>query len=49
MPLGDKCVQLLPMHAITVCDRVLYPFGKGKVSSLKVITDSDDIEIEVFG
>ena len=26
-----------------------YPFGKGKVSSLKVIMNSDNLEIEVFG
>ena len=46
MALGDKCVQLLHMHAITGCDSVSYPFGKGKVSSLKVIIDSDDLEIK---
>ena len=49
MALGDKCVQLLPMHAITGCDTVSYPFGKGKVSSLKAIMDSDHVEIELFG
>ena len=49
MALGDTCVQLLPMHAVTGCDSVLYPFGKGKVPSWKVIMDSDDLEIEVFG
>ena len=49
MALRDKCVQLLPMHAITGCDTVSYPFGKGKVSSLKVIMDSDHLEIELFG
>ena len=49
MALGDKCVQLLPMHAITGCDTVSYTFGKGKVSSLKVIMDSDHLEIELFG
>ena len=49
MALGDKYVQLLPMHAITGCDTVSYTFGKGKVSSLKVIMDSDHLEIELFG
>ena len=49
MTLGDKCVQRLPMHAITGCDSVSYPFGKDKVSSLKVIMDSHDLDIEVFG
>ena len=48
MALGDKCFQLLPMHAITVCESVSYPFGKDKVSSLKVIMDSDNRDIEVF-
>ena len=45
MTLGDKCVQLMPMHAITGCYSVSCPFGKGKVSSLKAIMDSDDHEI----
>ena len=48
MALGDKCVQLLHMHAITGCDTVSYTFGKGKVSSLKVIMDSDHLEIELY-
>ena len=49
LALGDKCVHLLPMHAITGCDTVSYTFGKGKVSSLKLIMDSDHLEIELFG
>ena len=49
MALGDKCIEPLPMHVITGCDSVSYPFGKGKVSSLKVIMNSDNLEIEVFG
>ena len=49
MTLGDKCVQSLPMHDIKGCDSVWYPFGKGKVSSLKVIMDSHDLDIEAFG
>ena len=28
MALGDKCIQRLPIHAITGCDSVSYPFGK---------------------
>ena len=43
MALGEKCVQLLHMHAITGCDSMSYPFGKGKVSSLKVIRDSKNL------
>ena len=40
MALGDKR---------TGCDSVSYPFGKGMVSSLKLIMDSDNLEIELFG
>ena len=49
MALGDKCIQRLHMHAITGCDSVSYLFGKGKVPSLKVIMDYDNLEIELFG
>ena len=49
MTLGHKLFQRLPIHAITGCDSVSYLFGKDKVSPLKVIMDSDYLEIEVFG
>ena len=28
-----KCSDLLPVHALSECDRVSYPYGKGNVSS----------------
>lgn len=36
--LGDTlCSQLLGAHAISGCDTVSYPFGKGKISALKIL------------
>ena len=32
-----KCSQLLGLHALSGCDTVSYPFGKGKPSALKVL------------
>ena len=29
--LGNKCSDLLPVHALSECDIVSYPYGKGKV------------------
>ena len=34
------------MHAITSRERVSYPFGKSKVSSLKIIMYSDGLELK---
>ena len=34
--LGDKCRGLLGMHALSGCDTVSYPNGRGKVSALRV-------------
>ena len=34
--LGDPCADLLAMHALTGCDNVSYPFGKGKVNGIKI-------------
>lgn len=40
--LGDRvCSQLLGAHAITGCDTVSYPFGKGKASVLKTLKAGD--------
>jgi hypothetical protein len=39
--LGDKCGQLLGMHALSGCDTVSYPCYKGKKSALKVLGNSD--------
>ncbi len=38
--LSDKCQGLLGMHALSGCDTVSYPCGKGKVSALKVLQES---------
>ena len=35
--LGDSCANLLAMHALTGCDTVSYPFGKGKVNAIKIL------------
>ena len=32
-----KCSQLLGIHALSGCDTVSYPFGKGKLSALKLL------------
>ena len=39
--LGDKCGQLPGMHALSGCDTVSYPYGKGKKSALKVQMNND--------
>ena len=35
--LRDPCANLLLMHALTGCDSVSYPFGKGKVNAIKIL------------
>ena len=32
--LGQKCLQLLCMHALSGCDTTSYPYGKGNVTAL---------------
>ena len=39
--LGCKCGQLTGIHALSDCDIVSYPYGKGKKSSLKVLMNDD--------
>lgn len=39
--LGEKCQRILAMHALSGCDTVSYPHGKGKVSALKVLNQTD--------
>ena len=39
--LGSKCITLLPLHALTGCDTVSYPFGKGKISAANFLLKSD--------
>ena len=38
---GDKCKGILGMHALSGCDAVSYPNGKGKVYALKVLNQTD--------
>ena len=44
--LGDKCSGILGMHALSGCDTVSYPNGKGKVSALKVLTQTNIIGLD---
>ena len=39
--LGDKCGQLLGMHALMGCNIVSYPCGEGKKFTLKCLTNSN--------
>ena len=39
--LGKKCLQLLGVHALSGCDTVLYPYGKGKISALNTLLTGD--------
>ena len=38
--LGDKCLHLLATHALSGCDSVSYPFGKGKVTAINLALNS---------
>ncbi len=38
---GEKCRGILGMHALSGCDTVSYPTGKGKISALKVLNQTD--------
>ena len=35
--LGQKCLQILCMHALNVCDTTSYPYGKGNVTALNTM------------
>ena len=39
--LGPKCLELLGMHALSGCDTVSYPYGKGKISALNTLLAGD--------
>jgi len=39
--LGEKCLQLLGVHALSGCDTVSYPYGKGKISALNTLLTGD--------
>ncbi len=38
--LGDKCLDLLAMHALSGCDTVSYPFEKGKLTAINLLLKS---------
>ena len=40
MALGDRCEDLLPAHALSGCDSVSYPYGKGKASMCSMLLKS---------
>ena len=35
--LGQKCLQLLSMHALSGCDTTSYPYGKGNLTALNTM------------
>jgi len=37
LKLKDKCIDFLAIHALSGCDSVSYPFGKGKVSAINLL------------
>lgn len=41
--LGEKCLQLLGVHAITGCDTTSFLYGKGKLGAVKTLLDSNFI------
>ena len=43
--LGDSSIQLLGMHAVTVCDTVSYPFNKGKLTALSKLREGNFPEL----
>ena len=47
LKLGDKCFDLLAVHALSGCDTVSYPFGKGKISALNMLLKLD-LNLQVF-
>ena len=47
--LGTKCKNILGVHALSGCDTVPYPYGKGKVSALKVLDMDILLNMERLG
>ena len=45
---GDKCQAILGMHALSGCATLSYPNGKGKVSALKVLNQTDIIGLNFW-
>ena len=40
MILKEKCLSLPAIHALSGCDSVSYPFGKGKITAVNLMNDS---------
>ncbi|MCG7883058.1 MAG: hypothetical protein JAY96_15870 [Candidatus Thiodiazotropha endolucinida] len=47
--LGQKCLQLPAMHALSGCDTTSYPYGKGKVTALNTMTSGDYPGLAIIG
>ena len=47
--LGTKCLDLLALHAVSGCDSVSFPYGKGKVTSLNVLMQSKKLFFNATG
>ena len=47
LKLGDKCFDLSVVHALSVCDTVSYPFGKGEISAINMLLILD-LNLGVF-
>ena len=45
--LGEKCFDLLAVHALSGCDTVSYPFGKGKTSAVNLMLNMN-LNLQVF-
>src|SRR6218665_3190194 len=45
--LGNKCYDLLAVHALSGCDTTSYPFGKGKMSAVNLLLKFD-LNLQVF-
>ena len=45
--LGNKCSDLLAVHALSGCDTVSYPYGKGKISTINLMLKFD-LDLGVF-
>ena len=45
---GEKREQLLAVNALTGCDTVSYPCGKGKATTVSVLMKNDDLGLDIF-
>ena len=46
--LGERCLYLLAARALSGCDRVSYPFGKGKIKAINLVLNSVVITLKEF-